>query len=849
MRMNLKQIGLSLLMTIGCLTMSGNVVRAQVSTAKPWTYWWWMGNAVNDKDLIHSLQQFKNVGIGGVHIIPIYGVKGYESQFQPFLGPKYMKSLAVVLAEAKKLGLGVDMTTGTGWPFGGPNVSEAASAEKWVYKNGEFTGVSTMQKVKRAAPGGEGHVYDPYDPQLMRKYLERFDSAFANKNLSNLRSMYNDSYEVYGANWTHNFLNEFKKRRGYDLRTVAKIFVDSANYGQESKLIKMDYQQTLSELLYETSRVWTQWSAQHHFITRYQAHGSPANILDLYSLATIPETEAFGSSNFPIPLLRVDQDYPLSKGRPSPLMMKFASSEAEVSGKHLVSSETGTWLANHFKVSLSQAKPQVDELWTAGINHIFFHGTTYSPQAEKYPGWLFYASTNWGPTSHFYNEFPFLTKYIFNSQSILQTSKPDNDVLVYFPIQDVWGDIKTADKSVHQLDVHHSDTWFMEHRFGKLSSDLWHNGFSFDYISDRQINALKVVGNKLQTAGGTYKVLVIPYTPYLPKATMNRLLALGKQGATIIFDQNMPDNPMGYGNFKENSAAFEKVKAVMNADKAHFFVAKDMNAELLRHKVLKEMIAPEGLSFIRKKRDGKTVYFISNLNNKFSEGWVTLSSGNYTHFTGYDPLTNKKFNFARNAKGQIYLSLLPSQSCFVLEGAAVAPAASAPRNYQDFAVNTSWELQFLGGRPNYHKTFKLDGLKSWTSLSDTAAFYTGPAKYTGYVNIPANVVAKKDVVIDLGTVNESARLTINGKYVGTAWSIPFRLSIPQNVLVAGKNKFEIIATNLSSNYMRKYDTEHPEWKKFYDINMADITYTPFHANKWAIMPSGLSTNNMKILYR
>ena len=178
----------------------------------------------------------------------------------------------------------------------------------------------------------------------------------------------------------------------------------------------------------------------------------------------------------------------------------------------------------------------------------------------------------------------------------------------------------------------------------------------------------------------------------------------------------------------------------------------------------------------------------------------------------------------------------------------LAPAGSAPRKYQDFAVNTSWELQFLGGRPTYHKSFKLDGLKSWTSLSDTAAFYTGPAKYTGYVNIPANVVAKKDLVIDLGTVNESAKLVINGKTVGTSWSIPFRLSIPQNVLVAGKNKFEITVTNLSANYMRKYDTEHPEWKKFYDINIADITYTPFHANKWAIMPSGLSTNNLKILY-
>ena len=74
-----------LLLASACTIMAQTSVKAQYTTAKPWTYWWWMGNAVNDKDLVHSLEQFKAVGIGGVHMIPIYGVKGYESQFQPFL--------------------------------------------------------------------------------------------------------------------------------------------------------------------------------------------------------------------------------------------------------------------------------------------------------------------------------------------------------------------------------------------------------------------------------------------------------------------------------------------------------------------------------------------------------------------------------------------------------------------------------------------------------------------------------------------------------------------------------------------------------------------------------------------
>jgi hypothetical protein len=219
---------------------------------------------------------------------------------------------------------------------------------------------------------------------------------------------------------------------------------------------------------------------------------------------------------------------------------------------------------------------------------------------------------------------------------------------------------------------------------------------------------------------------------------------------------------------------------------------------------------------------------------------------------GYDALNNKKFGMATrksNGKTQYYLSLLPGQSCFVMQGAGTAPVESLPKAYAAYPVKTTWQLQFLGGRPDYHKSFKLDTLQSWTALSDTAAFYTGTAKYTGTVNVPAGVSAKKDLMIDLGTVNESAVVKINGKTIGTAWSIPFRLRVPAGVLLAGKNTLEITVTNLSSNYMKVYDKQHPEWKKFYDANIVDITYTPFDTSKWPVMPSGLSTNNMRILYR
>jgi hypothetical protein len=106
-------------------------------------------------------------------------------------------------------------------------------------------------------------------------------------------------------------------------------------------------------------------------------------------------------------------------------------------------------------------------------------------------------------------------------------------------------------------------------------------------------------------------------------------------------------------------------------------------------------------------------------------------------------------------------------------------------------------------------------------------------------DLPADFNTQKKVVLDLGDVREVADVTLNGKKIGTAWSLPFRLEIPANVLKNKQNRIEIAVTNLSANYMRLRDTQQPEWKKFLDANIVDIQYKPFKASQWSPMPSGL----------
>ncbi|MCP5061556.1 MAG: glycosyl hydrolase family 2, partial [Ignavibacteriae bacterium] len=220
---------------------------------KPGTYWWWMGSAVDKENLTYNLESLNDVGIGNVHVIPIYGAKGEEEKFIDFLSPKWMEMLAYTGDEANKLNMNVDMSTTTGWPFGGSHVTSEDAASKMKYKkitvsNGEiiterieYEKISTImaysenkdpvditekldsdgtlnwiapegdwevyivcqegteQKVKRAAPGNIGLVLDPFSSDALNNYLTRYNDAFANYKGGKLRAQYHDSYEYYNA--------------------------------------------------------------------------------------------------------------------------------------------------------------------------------------------------------------------------------------------------------------------------------------------------------------------------------------------------------------------------------------------------------------------------------------------------------------------------------------------------------------------------------------------------------------------------------------------------------------------------------------------------------------------------
>ncbi len=449
-------------------------------------------------------------------------------------------------------------------------------------------------------------------------------------------------------------------------------------------------------------------------------------------------------------------------------------------------------------------------------------------------------------------------------QTILQNSQPDNDLLVYFPIHDLWATQARAGGGIHLLEVHHVDKWLLKLPFGQVSEWLWNNGFAFDFISDDQLKYFQ------PDASGKYKTLLIPATTYLPETTLARLGELQKMGVNVIFMEHLPKQPTGFYRQNERSEAFQKMLQTW-ADTQNFPSLKDLESVkpqgleilLTSANLRQETWAKEGLKFIRKVQNGKGVYFIANQDQRFSEGWITLATP-AKKVALYQPLTGKTTLLLVKIEGgktQVYLTLRSGESCFLRldpnanvgevsnakpvrrRGPVLADvkntATPLPVSSQAIPLQGTWKLEFLEGKPYLPKPVTLTQLGSWASLSDSAGYFSGTARYSLTFDLPSGFSPSQKITLDLGDVREVADVTLNGKKIGKAWSLPFRLDIPANTLKAKQNRIVIEVTNLSANYMRLRDTQQPEWKKFQEINVVDIQYKPFNAAKWSPMPSGL----------
>jgi hypothetical protein len=934
------KIAAAIALSLGTYTANAQVTWPTItSQTKPWARWWWEGSAVDKKNLTWNLENYHNAGLGGMEITPIYGVKGEERKFITYLSPQWVDMLKYTLQEAKRLGLGIDLANATGWPFGGPWVTDQDASKELFWTSYEVKGGESLKDlvtytqqplvrsdgvapkitdlvepiasnnnlqlmaldqvrfekripltllmaydgkgqainltskvdasgklnwtapsgdwklfalfmgwhgkmVERAAPGGEGYVIDHFSKPAVEHYLARFDQAFAGKGVTGkgvtggIRAYFNDSYEVDDArgqsNFTPDFFNEFAKRRGYDLRDHLNALFGKDNPETNSRVLT-DYRETISDLLLDNfTKPWDDWAKAKGAIIRNQSHGSPANILDLYGAIDIPETEGNDILSF-----------------------KPATSASHVMGKQLASSESATWLNDHFLSSLGEVKTAIDKYLLGGVNHIFYHGVAYSPKEAKWPGWLFYASVHFTPANPFWDDFSTLNNYIARIQSFLQQGKPDNDVLIYYPIFDSYADPGRGDLLKHYAALNPD---FANAGFGQASREMLNKGYSFDFISDKQILGLKSAGNGLATGGVVYKTIMLPNCKYIPLNVFSKIVDLAKAGATVVVYKNLPSEVPGFGKLSEREKSFKDLLASLNftagndgtktaaVGKGRFIMADEVTPLLTVAGIGREMMYDNGLQALRRQYKTGKSYFIKNNTDKAVDGWVPIAT-KAASVVIFDPMFKRSglAKIQKTAKGTtVYLQLQPGETCVLQTSPGVIKGTNFTY-YQSAgdAVNIegNWTLNFVTGGPSLPQPIKTTELKSWTDLGgDDAKAFSGTGSYTISFNKPAgNATAWQ---LNLGTVHEEAQVYLNGVKLGTLIGPHYVINIPAAQLKP-VNKLEVKVANLMANRAIYMDKNNIPYRIFYNTNFpahgrdsrgADGLFT---AANWSPKPSGL----------
>jgi len=776
----------------------GDCWPAITQEARPWTRWWWMGSAVNEVELRRLLKEYAATGFGGVEITPIYGVRGEESNYIDFLSPRWMKMLSFTIEAAGQEHMGVDMNTGTGWPFGGPQITSEYAAKRLKFyclknptadsiisfiasfdqDNGEeilalsgvdnrgqrinllnhqesleeiqegrwdiyaATQLNTGQMVKRAAPGGEGLVFNHFSEKATRHYLDRFEKAMQGEN-PGIRCFFNDSYELTNASGTSDLFEAFQNWKGYDLSLYLK---ELSGQGDEKTTgrIKADYRDVLGRMILENfTGTWTDWAHSHGALTRNQAHGSPANLLDLYSEVDIPEVETFNATRFPFLEEYLDNSGALFT-ESNLLFKKFASSAAHLKGGRLVSCETFTWLNEHFKTPLYQCKPEIDNVFVQGINHIFFHGTAYSPEEAAWPGWLFYASIHMEPDNPQWEDIRDMNRYIARCQSILQLGEHTNDLLVYWSPDEY---NHRAEGLEQGLSLNTSESWMMMPGIDQL----YNRGYQFDFISDRIIGSAGVKDGEIRTGGRvSYRALVVPKLERIRLSTFQKLLQLADQGATIMLG-NLPGLVAGYKNYREQEEELARLTDAINLvdfqgvrraawGKGWIFVGEPEKVLNITG-IGRETMVDQHIKCISRKTDQGYYYFIANHGRQRVDRLLAFKygTGNALFMNPMNGEVTSAESTYDGSSARVHVVLEPGASmivCFTDE----IPAGTLTHPYyteeQHFELSNPWSLRPLKGKNAIPPDTSLSKPGFWSDLPGAGyGQFAGTCEYSTHFNL------------------------------------------------------------------------------------------------------------------
>jgi hypothetical protein len=423
----------------------------------------------------------------------------------------------------------------------------------------------------------------------------------------------------------------------------------------------------------------------------------------------------------------------------------------------------------------------------------------------------------------------------------LQAGQPSSDVLLYFPMEDLW---QTPDGLLIPLTV--PGKAIVPLPFYATATTLWQRGYAFDAVSDRLLAHAATEGSNVRLGGNTYRAIVLPRVRVMAPETRKNLRDLVDAGATLIVEGSGPEDVPGFAHVEERRQAARSLSRREQGPNGKALQGDDVDALLQAAGVVREPMVDAGLKFIRRTHPRGAHYFVANTGERPLDGWVTLATP-ATSAVILDPRSDASGGIAAlrhtsEGRAQVYLQMAPGESRIVrtFRNGLVSgrPAEYAERRGASREISGTWKVQFLEGGPALPAGFETRELASWTVLGDPeAARFAGTARYAIDVERPEDTGAD-DWLLDLGRVAESARVRLNGREVATLWSRPFEVRIGR-ALRPGRNLLEVDVTNLAANRIADLDRRGVKWKSFHEINFVNIDYKPFDASSWPVRDSGL----------
>jgi len=554
-----------------------------------------------------------------------------------------------------------------------------------------------------------------------------------------------DSYEQGGQNWTDGFKDIFQQRYGYDplpwLPALTGRVVESADQSDRflwdlrrlvADRIATEYVGGLRDLSHEKGM--TLW------LENYGAWGFPAEFLQYGG-----QSDEVGGEFVP----------DLNHGK---MEVRCASSAAHIYGKKRVWCESYTGWPDLLNTP-RDLKAVGDWSFSEGVSQAILHVYVHQPEESRGPGFAGWFGTEFNRHNTWWNlgMKPWID-YQRKCTVMLQAGNPVADV-AYFIGEDA-------------------------PKMTGIQRPALPKGCDYDYINAEVIlKRLSVKDGSLVLPEGTsYRVLVLPPVNTMRPEVLRKIKQLVESGAAVVGPA--PKKSPSLENYPRCDAEVESlVKELWGNGKIR--TVENLETVLAAGP---DVVLPAGLVWKHRSDENRDIYFVANQTHKICEGTMSFRvKGKEPEL--WWPESGKieavpAFKLAGD-RVEVPLNLETLTSVFVVfEKPAKQDrvAAEHPKPSTAQEIIGPWAIQFGEKKVMFEK------LIPWTESTDLEIkYYSGEAVYRTHFDVPA---VKRDMVLDLGTVNAIAQVRLNGKDLGVLWKPPYRVAVSDG-LNAGQNDLEI----------------------------------------------------------